>query len=244
LIVDEVLAVGDVEFQKKCLGKMHDISRRQGRTILFVSHNMDAIQRLCSKCLMIEHGQILASGDTSAVVARYLSNHSYKGRPDEWIDLSQMDREGTGQARFMAVQYSSFNEAVACQPYSGGPLELLLAIESDAPRSIGSLAATLYSPVGTKLVNADTVCLGQTVRLRKGRNLIKLRIKKLHLNPGLYVAGLWLANPIGSRSTGGEYDHIQSAFEIDVVQHSSGGFGSARDSDGFVPCQFEVVEAD
>jgi len=244
LIIDEVLAVGDVEFQKKCLGKMHDLAKGQGRTILFVSHNMDAIQRLCSKCLLIEDGRLVANGDTASIVARYLSHHGYKARPNEWIELTQMSRSGSGQARFVAAQYGSFNEAVAYRPYANGPLEFRLAIESDERRTVGSLAVTLYSLSGTKLVNADTVCLGQTVTLRKGRNLIKLRISKLHLNPGRYIAGLWLANPIGSRLTGGEYDHIQSAFEIDVVQHSFGGFGSAPDSDGFVQCEFEVVEAD
>ena len=76
LIIDEVLAVGDVEFQKKCLGKMHDLAKGHGRTILFVSHNMDAIQRLCSKCLLIEDGRLVANGDTASIVARYLSHHS------------------------------------------------------------------------------------------------------------------------------------------------------------------------
>ncbi len=244
LIVDEVLAVGDVEFQKKCVAKIHDLAKGQGRAILFVSHNLDAIQRLCSKCLLIEDGRLVANGDTASIVARYLSHHGYKVAPNEWIELTQMSRTGSGQVQFVAAQYTSFNDAVAYSPYADGPLEFCLAIESDEDRTVGSLAVTLYSLSGTKLVNADTVRLGQTVRLKKGRNLIKLRINNLHLNPGRYVTGLWLSNPMGSTVTGGEYDHIQSAFEIDVVQHSFGGFGSAPDADGFVHCQFEVVEAD
>ena len=244
LIVDEVLAVGDVEFQKKCVAKIHDLANGQGRAILFVSHNLDAIQRLCSKCLLIEDGRLVANGDTASIVARYLSHYGYKVAPNEWIELTQMSRTGSGQVRFVAAQYTSFNDALAYSPYADGPLEFCLAIESDEDRTVGSLAVTLYSLSGTKLVNADTVRLGQTVRLKKGRNLIKLRINKLHLNPGRYVAGLWLSNPMGSTVTGGEYDHFQAAFEIDVVQHSFGGFGSAPDSDGFVNCQFEVVEAD
>lgn len=243
LIVDEVLAVGDTQFQKKCLGKMQDISKSQGRTVLFVSHNMDAVQRLCSKCLMFEEGRLVASGDTAATVSRYLSSHSAKAAPNEWIDVSRCRRTGSGEVRFVEVRYSSLSQAVDDQPYSTGPLEFLLAIESDATRSVGSLAITLYSPVGTKLVNADTVLLGRTLTLRKGLNLVKLRIEKLHLNPGLYAAGLWLANPIGSRSTGGEYDHIESAFEIEVVPRA-GGSGCTRDSDGFVACQFDVVDFD
>jgi len=143
----------------------------------------------------------------------------------------------------VAAQYSSFNEAVAYRPYANGPLEFCLAIESDERRSVGSLAVTLYSLSGTKLVNADTVSLGQSVTLREGRNLIKVRIHKLHLNPGVYVVGLWLANPISTRHSGGEYDHVQSAFEIDVVEYSAAGFGARSKSDGVVTCSFDIVDA-
>ncbi len=72
LIIDEVLAVGDYEFQKKCLGKMKDVSRNQGRTVLFVSHQMDAITRLCSKVLMLKDGQINYEGNPSKAVKKYL----------------------------------------------------------------------------------------------------------------------------------------------------------------------------
>jgi lipopolysaccharide transport system ATP-binding protein len=73
LIVDEVLAVGDAEFQKKCLGKMKDVSG-QGRTVLFVSHNMGAIQSLCSKSIYLKHGTIQQIGETDKIINHYLSN--------------------------------------------------------------------------------------------------------------------------------------------------------------------------
>src|SRR5215467_7030591 len=243
LIVDEVLAVGDVRFQKKCLGKMQDVSKNQGRTVLFVSHNMDAIQRLCSRCLMLEDGQLIVNGSTPSAVARYLSSDCSRARPKEWIDVSRSNRTGTGQARFVAVQYSSLNEAAAFQPYAHGPLNFLLDIASDSPRSIGSIAVTLYSQSGTKLVNADTIALGQVIALRKGRNLVRIRIKKLYLNPGVYVVGLWLANPIDANFTGAEFDHVQSAFEIEVVHLAAfKGFGLNSKSDGIVTCHFERVD--
>ena len=73
LIVDEVLAVGDAAFQKKCLGKMSDVARRDGRTVIFVSHNMSAINNLCSKAIHLDEGRLLEVGDTRAVVSRYLA---------------------------------------------------------------------------------------------------------------------------------------------------------------------------
>jgi lipopolysaccharide transport system ATP-binding protein len=143
LIVDEVLSVGDAQFQKKCLGKMQDVSQGQGRTVLFVSHNIDAIQRLCSQCILLDRGQLIAQGDTASCVAKYLSNSFYKASPQDWIDLSQVRRKGTGEAHFVKAAYSSLNEAVGFQPYSEGTLEFLLAIESDSDKSIGSLAVTI-----------------------------------------------------------------------------------------------------
>lgn len=74
LVVDEVLAVGDAEFQKKAIGKMQDISHGSGRTVLFVSHNMDSMLNLCQKGLLLENGRVMYSGDIKSTVAEYLSN--------------------------------------------------------------------------------------------------------------------------------------------------------------------------
>jgi len=73
LLVDEVLAVGDAEFQKKCLGKMEEVTQKQGRTILFVSHNMGAIQKLCPKSILLEKGRIVKYGETKKVIDHYIS---------------------------------------------------------------------------------------------------------------------------------------------------------------------------
>jgi len=239
LIVDEVLAVGDVQFQQKCLGKMQEVSKTQGRTVLFVSHNMDAIQRLCHKCVMLEHGQLTAYGDTASSIERYLSSNSYKSSPTHWIDVSYVSRKGTGEARFVAVQYSSLNQSTAFRPYPMGTLEFLLAIVSDSPRAVGSLAVTLYDQFGNKLVNADTISLGRVIRLQKGRNVVGLKVEKLYLNPGIYVLGLWLANPLGEI-----FDEAESVFEVEVVDIESEGFGRRPDCDGVVKCDFDIFDID
>ncbi|OQA39072.1 MAG: Teichoic acids export ATP-binding protein TagH [Parcubacteria group bacterium ADurb.Bin316] len=85
LLVDEVLAVGDAEFQKKCLGKMGEITKKEGRTILFVSHNMEAIQRLCEKCILLENGIIATTGITEDVVKTYTSSFNNQ-ELGEWIN--------------------------------------------------------------------------------------------------------------------------------------------------------------
>lgn len=78
LIVDEVLAVGDAEFQKKCLGKMESVSKGQGRTVLFVSHNMKFINELCNKAILLQNGQLIESGNTTPIIDIYLSSKNNK----------------------------------------------------------------------------------------------------------------------------------------------------------------------
>ncbi len=88
LLIDEVLAVGDVAFQKKSLGKMENVSQ-QGRTVIFVSHNMNALQRLCPQSILLNHGQLLTRDKTSQVIEQYLSNVSSESTgPNSLIDLS------------------------------------------------------------------------------------------------------------------------------------------------------------
>ena len=84
LLIDEVLAVGDMEFQKKCLGKMEEVSKQQGRTILFVSHNMTYISSLCTKGLLLNNGKIAASGGVSEVISTYVSDIANRTARQSW----------------------------------------------------------------------------------------------------------------------------------------------------------------
>ena len=238
LIVDEVLAVGDVQFQKKCLGKMQDVAESEGRTILFVSHNMDALQRLCSHSLLFERGKLIDYGTTTSLVARYMSSNVDRAVPGDWIDVTQQSRYGTGEAKFVSVKYLSPSESVGFQPYSTGAIDFFLNIYSDAARTINSLAVVLFDRIGNKLVNADTVALGAAISLEKGTNIVGLRIEHLYLNPDIYVLGLWLA----SRETDTVFDYIQSAFEIAVVNLKSAELGMKPDFDGVVNCPFKLLQ--
>jgi lipopolysaccharide transport system ATP-binding protein len=232
LLVDEVLAVGDAEFQKKCMGKMDDVAQ-EGRTVLFVSHNMNAIQRLCPQSFMFQNGCLVAQGETKDIVTQYLSTSFHSSAPGDWIDLKDVGRRGTGEAYFEAISFRSPNANTGYMPYSNGPLEFSLAIQSNASRSVPSIAVTIFDQLGTKLVNADTISLGQAVSLKEGRNIVNLRINRLHLNPGTYVVGLWMANT----SSGYVFDHIQSSIRIEVVDIEENSFGVRID--GAVTCDFE-----
>ncbi len=236
LLVDEVLAVGDAAFQKRCLGKMNEVARG-GRTVVFVSHNLEAIQRLCSHAVMLERGSVVAAGDTASVIARYLATDYQRPAPEARIDLSEVARAGTGGARFATAMYAG--ATVDRRPSTNEALEFLLEVDSNATRPVRSLAVFLTDPFGTKVLNADTLHVGRTVLLERGRNAIRLRIRALHLVPGVYRVGLWLADPVHAQSVSGAFDYIESAFEIEVTRPPS---ASGAGTGGLVPCEFEVEE--
>jgi len=216
LLVDEVLAVGDAEFQKKCIGKMHDLSTGSGRTVLFVSHNVEAVRQLCSRCLLLDHGMVLADGDVDDTLRRYASASVLRAPPDAWIDLAALTHVGTGEARFSAVRYRGGEDSPNGALYPGEPVEFLLRIESDAPRTVGHLAVRL-SDAFHLLVNTDSAISGRSVHLERGSNLVRVRIEALHLNPGKYSVGLWLADPLVFRTVGFAFDYLERAFEIEVL---------------------------
>ena len=96
LMVDEVLAVGDAQFQKKCLGKMGDVAK-EGRTVLFVSHNMAAISNLCEKVLVLEHGSLIAIEQSSVAITKYLQlDDANQGTGN----INKRNRSGNGPVRF------------------------------------------------------------------------------------------------------------------------------------------------
>ena len=237
LIIDEVLAVGDAAFQRKCLGRMQDVAH-EGRTALFVSHNMDAVRRLCARCLLLEGGRVAAYGTASEVIARYLSHDTSDGGPERWIDLSAVTRVGTGEARFLSARYTSSSDEFAGYPYPGGPLELELMVQSDADRTVDSAAVKLSSPSGTALINADVVSLGESVHLTTGRTLLRFAIEQVHLTPGLYVVGLWLGHSIGKT-----FDHVESAFTLEVVPAPEMKLGMTPTMNGLVPCRFHFSQS-
>lgn len=162
LIVDEVLSVGDVEFQKKCIGKMKDIATSQDRTVLFVSHNMGAITSLCQRCILLDKGKIKEEGETSKVVESYLNNKFNaqsviefpKVQNDQIIKISiyNTDHQFINQIPidedfFIETEYYISDEkkkiTLSIKFFSEGEL-LLLSSESDMTGELGDYAPGRY----------------------------------------------------------------------------------------------------
>lgn len=131
LLVDEVLAVGDAAFQKKCLGKMGDVSK-EGRTVLFVSHNMNAIQKLCTSGILISNGRIMEKGVTEKVINKYLDI----SRKKLSVSLAdEIDRVGNGKFLFTNIKFNSLNGDYIPHPKSGEDIVLLLEYKSKIEKS-------------------------------------------------------------------------------------------------------------
>ena len=106
LVIDEVLAVGDAEFQKKAIGKMQDISRQGGRTVLFVSHNMAAIKQLCTKTIVLEFGSVVFEGNTNDGIEYYLQSNQYDGYVGSYIN------EAVEESGFMSLALVDKNDVI------------------------------------------------------------------------------------------------------------------------------------
>ena len=152
LIVDEVLAVGDAEFQKKCLGKMGDVSRREGRTVLFVSHNMEAVLKLCTRGIFFELGHIRALGDVKAVIPEYLHRQSFSPRV---IDLSNRTRGDYCAGNALLITASPSDEDRNWSLPFGQPFDFNLAINVEPSVSQVEVGIAIYSSRGFRSCVVD-----------------------------------------------------------------------------------------
>jgi lipopolysaccharide transport system ATP-binding protein len=147
LIVDEVLAVGDVEFQKKCLGKMQDVAKG-GRTVLFVSHNMAAIRRLCTKGMMFAKGKISSIGDANIVVDSYLNSADDVERPKQNFII---DPDRTGPA-FVSVEIRNAAGAPRSTLMAEEPFEVVLSIHNPLESKLGVV-------IGVEILDSEGISL-------------------------------------------------------------------------------------
>jgi len=150
LIIDEVLAVGDAEFQKKCLGKMEDITKKEGKTILFVSHNMTLIKQLCTKTILLTKGKVKMMGPTEDVLEFYSNNKNATEDVQDFMPLMQaINRSGV---RFSGVKITNQNGHAVLQ--SDDKLKIELKYESDMKEKINEarIVITIFSKLSEHVV--------------------------------------------------------------------------------------------
>jgi lipopolysaccharide transport system ATP-binding protein len=185
LIVDEVLAVGDAEFQKKCLGKMKNASRSDGRTVLFVSHNLAAVRSLCTRVICIENGAVVADGRPDTVIQRYL--HAQDGEAfDGQISPNRPRLYSTGELLFTRVSMRANDGSPASVAVTGDSLRFDVEFEVKTPIENIMFEVGLLNCEGTQVTQSRNPlhnAPGHT--LERGRYRIEL-VSELTLFPGEY----------------------------------------------------------
>ena len=206
LMVDEVLAVGDAQFQKKCLGKMGDVARG-GRTVLFVSHQLGQIRAFCSRCVLLEGGRIVETGSAGRVIERYLSSG---------FRYADLDVNLTNGRRGVPVAGARLTRLIVNggkPPTHAEPFELHFTYRADAfvdEAVVGFGFATLD---GLRLYSVDSDLADARFRFEAGSSgTVSLRLDHLPLQPGLY------ALDVGIRSGDlAPVDYLPGCIQIEVL---------------------------
>jgi lipopolysaccharide transport system ATP-binding protein len=228
LVVDEVLAVGDAQFQRKCLGKMGDVAR-QGRTVLLVSHNMAAISSLSERCLWIERGHIVEGGPSNSVVQRFLA--TMIPASSHGLDLVDCPRAGDLDSGVRIVTFKWLQETIMHNERA----EFEIGVQVDNFADGVSVGIGLSSVEGARLLTYETDFQNERVSLEPGKHIFRLRIEKLPLGPGLYGID------VGARS-GDEHclDYLASFGRVAVVPGTSTPSQIIRDGSGVrLPCLWD-----
>jgi lipopolysaccharide transport system ATP-binding protein len=219
LIVDEVLAVGDAEFQKKCLGKMGDVAK-QGRTILFVSHNMAAIQSLCKSALLLFDGKVVEQGEVPHVVSSYLDRTA--SVTAEAV-ATRTDREGTGDLRFTKLRIIGPDGKTTSTIPCGGPVSFDLAYETRRPITSPIIFLGIYDLSGTQLINFNSMMTRLESARTEATGQFVCHVPELPL-----PAGEYRVNIAASERFGAQLDRVVSAATLTIT--SADFFGSGYDS--------------
>lgn len=188
LLVDEVLAVGDAEFQKKCLGKMEEVTHGEGRTILLVSHNMSAIKQICKKVIWLKNGQVEMVGQTDVVIDKYLGNarsqavtifHNEKPKVAQINKISILDKDGRPSSMIPITE-----------PFK---IEIDFSVTQELPSLVPSIY--FYSQGDLLMVSSETDSTGQYKTHAPGRYTTTISVPAFLFNVGNYSFSTLLHNP-------------------------------------------------
>jgi len=194
MIVDEVLAVGDIEFQKKCLGKMGEISQGEGRTILFVSHNLNAIRRLCEKGILLENGMIKTMGSVEQALDVYTSNNE------------ELSSNVIGNEMFINKKFSSVTlEKIEIEPKLAGfkvkqssTLRFNFHLLNEEEKDDVRCGFYLFNVADEVVLSAisDNRNKSYNFTLLKGHNVVQISFDDHHMMPGKYKIRFWIKSRI------------------------------------------------
>jgi lipopolysaccharide transport system ATP-binding protein len=217
LVIDEVLAVGDLAFQRKCMGKMEDVTR-QGRTVLFVSHNVGAIERLCKTCILLESGRLVLRGACQRVLSQYVESVA----ANEAQPLNQRtDREGNGIARFTAMRIRDHLGRETTQVKSGEACTIELDYVCSQPIDDLLVAIGCVHPTQGALFQLNSRFVQASLAGRPPGGRLICRVPSLPINHGLYQLNVSLTT---TKETD-LFDQVRAAVMLTVTEGDFFGTG-------------------
>ncbi len=190
LIVDEILAVGDAAFQEKCLGKMSSVAR-EGRAVLFVSHNLPTVQHLCARTVLLQQGRVVALGKPQDVIGQYLSDAANESRVSlrDWPD-----RETTGEARLVEIEILDGEGNATNRVPLGGSVIIRLHAEFSTPMVDPVFGVIIHTSLGEPMIDIRSYHSGLRLGRISGPLTIDARIDDIGLYPGRYILSPWISD--------------------------------------------------
>ncbi|MEL6160843.1 MAG: ABC transporter ATP-binding protein [Cyanobacteria bacterium J06627_32] len=225
LIVDEVLAVGDTAFQKKCLGKMGDVSSQEGRTVLFVSHNMETVQALCKRAILMESGRVIGQGPTNEIINQYLRSMQVLMDPSSGTAIAKReDRGGNGSARIVSLTIEDADgRGVIC---ADSRLKVTIGYRSEEPINYPQFSATIYDyNKNIGLFTLYSEMMGGLPETLPAAGSVTCITEPLYLTPGRCYINLSLYRA-GGRV---RMDHLKYAAYFDIERTDIFGNGIVPD---------------
>jgi len=221
LVIDEVLSVGDAEFQNRCLGKMQNVAMA-GRTVLFISHQMATVRQLCERGLLLNDGCVVFDGESQAATNRYLMSVE---RKQTGTSLEgRTDREGNGRIRFAAVWATDFDGGVRGHFSSGDAVQIHIRYSNHSGKDLENVlfAVAVNAPLLGRVFMCQTNLVGAKITGRSGGGELVLSIARLPLMAGIYTGNLFCS----LQGVHGEVlDLVREAFLIEVEEGDFFGTG-------------------
>jgi len=212
LIVDEVLAVGDAEFQKKCLGKMGDVSKGEGRTVLFVSHNMAAVKNLCSKGIVLENGKVIFDGMGNNAIDFYLNNNNNQNS----VLSERTDRLGSQKIKFISAEILNLKDNIVNEVFVADYLRVKLTYIQNEEIDFSKLIISLVFYDNFENIVCAFPSDEMGVKFEKSiNNQIELIIPSIFLRPNSYSISIY--SFLGVSSENSYLDTLSNAISFEVL---------------------------
>lgn len=212
MIMDEVLAVGDMKFQQKCLNKMNDVSKKDGRTILYVSHNMSTIRQLCTRCIVLDHGKLIFDGDVDEAISIYMGDLAEVKTDYRYNPNRERYRDLPGKIEFEELHIHNTKDCI----YShGDKIELTLKVKCNESIDDVRFRFVVFYKDGT---NAGTVFMRDTFNFKRNTATdICFKLDTMHIADGKYHVEIiaYLANSLGTQLY---LEQASPAFFIEIAQ--------------------------